>query len=84
MKKLLMVIAVAALILSAFAQSPINAQSAGSEQEQEIGLQSDAPAGHEEEGCSSASSWTEEEQSEPEEAVETLGSEEQDSDELGN
>jgi hypothetical protein len=84
MKKLLMVVAVAALILSAFPQSPVNAQAPGSEQDQEQGWQSEAPPGQEEEGYTNPSPGTEEEQSEPEEEVETPESQKQDSDEQGD
>jgi hypothetical protein len=67
MKKLLTVAALAALMLSPFCQSPVNAQSPGLEQEQDQDWQSDAPPGHEEEGANNPPSWTEEEPSEPEE-----------------
>jgi hypothetical protein len=100
MKKLLMVVAVAALILSAFPQSPVNAEVPGSDEEWQSDAppgQEEAPPGQEEEGYTNPSprteeeqsepeepSWTEEEQSEPEEEVETPESQQQDSDEQGD
>jgi hypothetical protein len=86
MKKLLMVVAVAALILSAFPQSPVNAEAPGSDEE----WQSDALPGQEEaqpdqeEGYTNPSPRTEEGQSEPKEEVETPGSQKQDSEEQGD
>jgi hypothetical protein len=84
MKKLLMVVAIAALMLTAFPRSPVNAEPPGSEQEQEQGWQSDAPPGDEEEGYTNPSPSTGEEQSEPEGEVETPESQEQGSDEQGD
>ena len=87
MKKLLMVVAVAALILSAFPQSPVNAEAPGSDEE----WQSDSPPGQEEavpgqedEGYTNPSPRTEVEQSEPKEEVETPESQQQDSDQQGD
>ena len=100
MKKLLMVVAVAALMLSAFPQSPVNAEAPGSDEEWQSDAplgQEEAPPGQEEEGYTNPSprteeeqaepeepSWREEEQAEPEGEVETPESQQQDSDEQGD
>jgi hypothetical protein len=87
MKKLLMVVAVAALILTAFPQSPVNAEAPGSDEEWQSDTplgQEEAPPGDEEEGYTNPSPSTGEEQSEPEGEVETPESQEQGSDEQGD